>query len=115
GSIPFITYGNQYITQGAYYDYATLLDSSQNALPWQDIAHALGDPTSPIARGIIGTANYMTAAICNLTNQQPGSVCNVPLIQQIEQTIGKPSGALNTSALAIAPADVPSRQRRALV
>ncbi len=35
------------------------------------IAAALNDPSSPIAQGAIGAANYMTAAICTMTGNQP--------------------------------------------
>ena len=39
------------------------------------IAAALSDPTSPIAKGIDGTANLVTAAICQSTSQLPANVC----------------------------------------
>src|SRR5436190_2497565 len=86
GSIPFIDIANQYIMIGASFNVQDL----QN-LQWQDIANSLSDPTSPVAKDILGTANYMTASICLTTHQQPGSVCNTQVIQKIEQSLGKSS------------------------
>lgn len=79
GSIPFTSFGNQYITIGSPYDPRLLA-----GLNWQDVANQLKDPTSQASQAIISTANYQTAAICKLTNNQPGNVCNTPIIQQIE-------------------------------
>jgi Domain of unknown function (DUF929) len=70
GAIPFITYGNRYLTVGASYDPGVLA-----GLTWNQIAADLHDPATPVAAGVLGTANYMTAAICGLTNDQPASAC----------------------------------------
>jgi Domain of unknown function (DUF929) len=70
GAIPFIDYGNKYLTVGASYDPGLLA-----GLNWNQIAAALHNPGSPVAAGVLGTANYMTAAICGLTNDQPASAC----------------------------------------
>ncbi|MGH2509168.1 MAG: DUF929 family protein, partial [Ktedonobacteraceae bacterium] len=111
---PFVDIGNQYIAVGASYDQTLLLDSTSNPRSWQDIASALSDPKSPISQAILGTANYMTAVICNLTDQQPGNVCNSSLIQQIEHTLGKTSSSTSTSLLTLAPTDLMAEQRRVL-
>jgi len=86
GGIPFTDIANQYIMTGASYNPQDL----QN-LQWQDIANSLSDPTSQVAKDILGTANYMTAAICMTTHQQPGSVCNTEMIQKIQQSLPKSS------------------------
>lgn len=70
GSIPFITFGNKFLVAGASFNPQTLAGSSRNA-----IAGALDNATSPITQAIIASANYQTAAICTMTNQQPGNVC----------------------------------------
>ena len=70
GAIPFIDYGNKYLTVGASYDPAVLA-----GLNWNQIAAALHNPNSPVAAAVLGTANYMTAAICGLTNNQPAAAC----------------------------------------
>ena len=97
GSIPFIDIANQYIITGASFSPQDL----QN-LQWQAIANTLSDPTSTVAKDILGTANYMTAGICMTTHQQPGSVCNTEAIQKIEQTLGKSSIAPSGAQLAVA-------------
>jgi hypothetical protein len=84
GSIPFISYANPYITVGAGYDTGSL-----QGLTWQQIASKLSDPNDPVTKNIVGNANYMTAAICQATNQQPASVCKAPPIPDIEQQITK--------------------------
>lgn len=116
-NFPFVNIGNQYIAIGASYDLTVLLDSKQNALSAQDIASSLTNTKSAIAQGILGTANYMTAAICNVTNQQPGKVCNSSTIQQLEQalkTAKKTSNTAGANSLVVAPADLLGFQRRVL-
>ena len=82
GGIPFVSYGDQYVTTSAPYD-PTMLQN----LSWQQIAAQLNDPNSSVAQHIIGTANQETAAICKLTNNQPASVCSAAYIQQIEKAM----------------------------
>jgi Domain of unknown function (DUF929) len=97
GSIPFISIANQFIMTGASYSPQDL----QN-LQWQDVANSLSDPTSQVAKDILGTANYMTAAICMTTHQQPGNVCNTEVIQKIEQSLPKASLVPSGAQLAVA-------------
>jgi Domain of unknown function (DUF929) len=73
GAIPFTDIGGRYRISGASYD-AGLLQGKTHA----QIAAALADPESPIAKGIDGTANVLTAAICSLTDNQPVAVCTAP-------------------------------------
>lgn len=44
-------------------------------LTWSQIADDLHDPASQVAAAVLGTASYVTAAICRLTNDQPASAC----------------------------------------
>jgi hypothetical protein len=73
GGIPFITMANQYISSGESFTPAALSGLTRSA-----IASGLSDSSSPVTDAIIASANYQTAALCTLTNQQPGSVCNSP-------------------------------------
>src|SRR5581483_3640160 len=57
-TIPFLDFGNQYYAVGSGYDMNLL-----NQKTWDDVAGALADPTSPITKGIVGNANYITAGI----------------------------------------------------
>jgi hypothetical protein len=83
GSIPFVDIGNKYTLVGASYNPQVLA----NLTPDQ-VASDLSNPTSPVTKGIVGTANYLTAAICTMTNQQPSNVCTQAPIPQIEQSLG---------------------------
>jgi hypothetical protein len=70
GSIPFVDLGGKYVISGASYDPKVLQGKTQ-----AQIAAALEDPTSDIAKAIDGTANVITAALCQLTKDQPSNVC----------------------------------------
>ena len=95
-SIPFIDIANQRVMQGANYSPQDLVDSSGASLSWTDIAGKLSDPNSTIAKDILGSANYLTAAICNATNQQPSSVCSAAPIPQIAQSLGATAYHINS-------------------
>ena len=69
-SIPFTDIGNKYVITGASASPQVLAGKS-----WAQIASSLHDPSSPVAQAVDGTANYITAAICKLTNDQPVTAC----------------------------------------
>ena len=101
GSIPFIDIANKYVQIGLAQGYSA---QDLAGLQWQDIATDLSQPSSSVAQHILGSANYLTAAICIATNQQPGSVCNASAIQQIEHTIASSSFNAGGSQIAAAAA-----------
>lgn len=72
-TIPFIDIGGRYVINGASYDPGVLKGKTH-----AQIAAALADPTSAIAKGVDGTANVIAAAICAATGAQPASVCHTP-------------------------------------
>ncbi len=78
GSIPFVDFGTKYMIVGASYSPQVL-----SGLSWSQIAADLRNPSSPVAQGIDGVANYMTAAICKMTGNQPASACT-PAVQALE-------------------------------
>jgi hypothetical protein len=80
GSIPFVDIGNKYVQVGNPTGFGPQVLSGQS---WSQIAAALKQPSSPIAKGVDGAANYITAAICKLTNNQPASACT-PVVKQLE-------------------------------
>lgn len=82
GAIPFIDFANQYLISGASYD-ATVLKDNTHA----QIAAAMNDPSTAIAKGAIGTANVMTATICSTTNNKPSNVCDQPAIKSIQSQL----------------------------
>ena len=75
GGIPFIDFGNKYAIYGASYSPGVLA-----GLSWSQIAADLSNPDSPVAEAIDGTANYITAAICATTGNQPASACTATVL-----------------------------------
>ena len=78
--IPFIDIGNKYVQVGNLTQYSP---SQLAGKTWSQVAAALTQPSSTIAKGVLGSANYMTAGICELTNNQPASACT-PAIKTLE-------------------------------
>ena len=78
-TIPFIDIANQFRILGATYDVGVLHGSSRD-----EIAAGLADPNKPATKGILGSANAVTAAICTATNSQPSTVCDNKRIKALE-------------------------------
>jgi thiol-disulfide isomerase/thioredoxin len=81
GSIPFVDIDNKYMISGASYN-GQVLDGKT----YQEIATAMKDPSSSIAQGVDGTANYITAALCKVTNNQSTSACT-PVVKGLESKL----------------------------
>jgi hypothetical protein len=81
GSIPFVDFGNKYLISGASYSPQVLQGKT-----WSQIATALKDPSSAIAQAVDGTANYITASICQLTGNQPAAACT-PAVKTLEKKL----------------------------
>ena len=81
GAIPFIYFGGKYLSVGATYNPTVL-----NGKSWDQIASALSDPNSSIAKAIGGSANHITAAICKMTGNQPTSACTAT-VQSLENSL----------------------------
>ncbi len=79
---PSIDIANRYLIRGPLFSPEALASLSQ-----RDIAGQLSDPSSKVTQNILGSANYMTAAICAATKNQPASVCNAAPIPSIEQSL----------------------------
>jgi thiol-disulfide isomerase/thioredoxin len=82
GSIPFMDVGNKYMISGATYSYAVLQGKT-----WAQIAAEMQDPSTPIAKGAVGSANMLTAAICKITGNQPASVCAAAPIPALQSKL----------------------------
>ena len=78
GAIPFIYFNGKYMIVGATYSPQPLQNQS-----YQNIADALTNVKSPIAKGVIGAANNFTATVCKITNNQPVTACT-PAIKKLE-------------------------------
>jgi hypothetical protein len=79
--VPFIDFGNKYVILGPSYDPGVLA-----GLSWSTIATDLSNPNSAVAKAVDGTANYITAAICKMTGNQPASACT-STVQALESQL----------------------------
>jgi hypothetical protein len=68
GSIPFIDLGGGYVSSGASFSPDLLAGLTRKQI-------AVKDPSDPVAQAIDGSANLLTAAICDLTKGEPANVC----------------------------------------
>lgn len=84
GGFPFIDIANQYITIGPGLNVEVLANLSQ-----KQIAARISDRTTDVAKNVLGAANYLTAAICQVTNDQPSSVCTQSSIVKLKQALPK--------------------------
>jgi hypothetical protein len=87
GSIPFIDLGGKFVSSGATYSPEVLASKTQ-----AQVADALKDPSSPIAKAVIPSANVYTAAICKLTNNQPTAVCSSDAVTAAAAKLGGGKG-----------------------
>jgi Domain of unknown function (DUF929) len=81
GTIPFIDFGGKAFISGVSYSNQVL-----SGLSWSQIAADLSNPNSPVAKAVDGTANYITAAICKMTGNQPASACT-STVQSLESQV----------------------------
>jgi hypothetical protein len=82
-SFPFLDFAGRYVLNGPQFSPQVLQGKSM-----AQIAGALADPTSPVSKAIVGSANYLSATICQLTNNQPGNVCATPMISALQAQLG---------------------------
>ncbi len=69
---PFLDIGNKvFVTGPSYNGDGTLL----GGLSQSEIAAKFTNPNDPVTQAVVGTANYLTAAVCSLTGQQPTPLC----------------------------------------
>jgi len=73
---PFLDIGNKVFVVTASYDPSVLAGLDQTA-----VARRLTQESAPLTLDIVGTANYLTAAICSVTAELPAAVCSVRAVQ----------------------------------
>jgi len=96
GSLPFIDMGNGVVTVGASSSPSVL-----EGLTLSQIGSDIQVPTSPVAKAVDGTANYLIAALCSMVTGSQPHICNSPTIALARGNINlghAPNGA--TSDLA---------------
>lgn len=82
GGIPFLDFANKYASSGATFDVSVIQGKT-----WQQIADSLDQPSSPVAQAIDGSANLLTATLCNVTGDQPANVCGTKTIDAIQKQL----------------------------
>ena len=93
GGIPFVSFANQSVITGPGFSPQVL-----QGLSWATIAGDLYNPKSDVSQAIVGNANYITAAICQITHGQPGNVCKSSFIASAQAKIASASpGAKGSS------------------
>lgn len=83
GAIPFLDVANKYLVISAQYSPQVLAGLSA-----AQIASDLSNLHSPVAQEILGSANYLTAAICSATGGQPQGVCSDPAVVAAAEKLG---------------------------
>jgi thiol-disulfide isomerase/thioredoxin len=78
GSIPYLSIADRYVEVGSGYPPDALAGKT-----WQQVADQLRDPTSTVARAVLGNANFITAAICDVTANAPASVCDSAVLRAL--------------------------------
>ena len=76
GSIPFIDLFGSYVSQGASYSPDILKDMSH-----AEVAKAMQDPDTEVAKNVDAMANVFSAMICESTDGQPSDVCSSSGVQ----------------------------------
>lgn len=69
-AFPYLNIAGKYQVNTAQYNPSVLAGKDQ-----QQIADGLSDPSTDIAKGVDGSANLLSAAICATTGGRPASVC----------------------------------------
>jgi hypothetical protein len=83
GGLSFVDIGNHYVTLGASASPAVL-----EGLTLGNIGNELGDPKSPVAQAIDGTANYLIAAMCTMAQKTAPSICSSPTTREAAKALG---------------------------
>lgn len=83
GNIPFVDIGNRQVATGGW------IPDMLGPMTWQQIADDLSNPDAASTKAIVGHANYLTAAICQITGQKPASACSSPAIQRLQSGLAR--------------------------
>lgn len=83
-AIPFTDIANRYVATGASYNPEVL-----QGLSMTQIASALHNPNSDVAKAVLGSANGLTAAICSQTGGKPANVCSSTAVTSTAPHLGK--------------------------
>jgi hypothetical protein len=80
---PFLDIGNSVFVTSPSYDPTVLAGLDQ-----ADIASRLSNPDDRVTQAIVGTANYLTAAICSMVGRNGNSWCGQPAVMHAAAAMG---------------------------
>jgi hypothetical protein len=80
---PFLDIGNSVFVMSPSYDPRLLAGLDQ-----AEVAGKLTDPDDPVTKAIVGTANYLTAAICSMVGSNSSSWCSQPAVTAAARAMG---------------------------
>jgi hypothetical protein len=83
GATPFVDIGNRMVTSTAAFSPAVLAKQSQTT-----IAAGLSQADDPTTQAVVASANQLSAGICDITGQQPTSVCASKGVREAANSLG---------------------------
>jgi hypothetical protein len=100
--LPFVDFGNHYVTLGASSSPAVL-----EGLSLSEIGSELNDPKSPVALAIDGSANYFVAALCSLVQTDSPAICSTSVthraVKDLSLGVGPSEVSPNATTAPIQP------------
>jgi hypothetical protein len=104
GELPFVDFGNHYVTLGA-----SASPSVLEGLSLSDVGSQLNDPKSAAAVAIDGSANYFIAALCAMTQTEVPAICSTRVTLQAKNDLSRGEGSSQTtSSTASVPVQPPT-------
>jgi hypothetical protein len=87
GVLPFVDIGNRFVESGAGLGFSPGLFQG---LSMSEVADDLSEPSTAVAQAVVGAANRLTAALCAVTGQRPGAVCDSAGVRAGDDRLGLP-------------------------
>lgn len=84
-NLPFIDVAGRVLVVGEGIGFSPGILEKQSMA---QVAGELGDPTSAVAKAVLGLADELSAAICSVTSQSPATVCDSPAVRAGAQALG---------------------------
>lgn len=82
GAIPFVMLGNGFVSVGAGFQPSDLAGMTVD-----EVVAKLANLEDPLTKDMIGLANTMVAALCELTNGKPTTTCSAPFVGKIQGSL----------------------------
>jgi hypothetical protein len=86
-TFPLLDIADRYVLVGSSFTPSVLDGLSQSG-----IVADLAFPTSPVTQAVVASANEITAAICSVTGNRPGPVCDAHGVVLADQKLGITAG-----------------------